>query len=483
MARDDESHYSPDAKRARASLDGEVAHTSSLSDTVDEFGRRMVNEYSVVGALGRGSFGEVSVVEHLCTRARFALKQMRRPKQKAALGLGPFAPPVGSGMSAHGATAASEPLYREVAVLKKLRHANVIRLYEVIDDATSDSFYLVMQLASEGQLMPARACVEPLSECEARIHFRSLLCALSHMHARGVTHGDLKPENFLLAQGRSLLVGDFGLARLWDGERSVHSAPRSGGTPAFCCPERVLGGLGDFASLVRADMWAAGGCLHMMLAGAPPFSAGSVAELLELIVHAEPAIGASVPTAARPLICGLLRKAPEERLTLAQAAQHRWLTHPTGGDGEGEGAAEPVWSLPAEDEAQARASAEPSAVEVSAAISPLDRFVSVVLLRTRFQAALRLQRVARGRLARRAAMGSLRTCRSAALYLQLHFKAKRSRGSGQVGAMLHSARSALFSLFWGCSRKARGPPSRILAEAGAMPSRSAPMKNLGPVPQ
>lgn len=427
-------------KRAREGEASDVVHVQEVSDVVDEYGRRMVNEYSVVGALGRGSFGEVSLVEHLRTKARFALKQMRRPKRKAALPLGPFA---------HlGAGGADDCLYREVAVLKRLCHPHIIALRQVLDDGASDSLYLLLQLAQEGPLLPPDAPHARLSEAAARTHFRELLCALSHMHARGVTHGDLKPDHLLLGEGRSLLVADFGLARLWEGGQ-WEQGPRSGGTPAFCCPERLLGALGGFESLAAADLWAAGGCLHALLSGLPPFRAQSVAQLLDAIVQEEPVVDAAVPAAARALILGLLAKQPARRLTLRQAATHPWVR-----GGGVSGAAE--WELPSEDADLARASAEVSEEEVAAAIEPLDRLVSVVLLTRRLQAAVRLQKVARGRLARRAAMGSLRTVTAAALLLQLFYKAKRADGRGEAGAVLQRARTALFSLFWRCSRRRAG---------------------------
>ena len=427
----------PDAKRARIDGVDTVRHVEAVTEAVDELGRRMVNEFSVVRALGRGSYGEVSLVEHLRTRKAYALKRMRRPKPKPALSLGPFAA-LSDGVESGGFSAA---VRREIAVLKKLSHSHIIALHEVLDDPSSDSVFLVLQLAQRGQLMAGTECAEPVGEALARTHFRALLSALAHMHARGVTHGDLKPENLLVSERGALLIGDFGLARLWTGEAWAHAAPQSGGTPTFCCPERLLGALGGFESLVAADVWAAGGCLHQMLDGRPPFVARSVPELFERIASAEPTIGAAVPPSARDLILGMLRKNPAERTALLKAAQHAWVAGSHSGD--------PEWSLPHD----GGAAIEPNDDEVAHAVSPLDRLVSVALLGRRFAAAVALQRVVRGRLSRRAAMGSGRTCRSAALRLQLDFKARRALASGAVGAVVHAAHNAVFSLFWGCARR------------------------------
>ncbi|KAJ1618390.1 kinase-like domain-containing protein [Pavlovales sp. CCMP2436] len=445
-------HGAPPVTRAalaHGALDvSEVKLVQEVHDAVDESGRRMINGYSVVRSLGHGSFGEVSLVEDLQRGRSYALKQMRRPRAKPKLSLGPFAPAASTTTGAADDDVAA-PVRREIAVLKKLSHVHIISLHEVLDDPSSDSVFLVMQLAPGGQMMEGSVRAQPLPEAEARTHFRALLSALAHMHARGVTHGDLKPENFLLGQRRQLLVGDFGLARLWDGAGWMHGLPESGGTPAFCCPERLADGLSGPDSLQRADMWAAGVCLHCMLDGAPPFVARSVPDLLDLIVHAQPTIGAGVPESTRGLILGLLRKGPTERLTLLEAAQHEWVARA--------GADEGPWTLPAEGP---EAAVEPTADELARALVPIDRLVSLLLLRTRFGAAVRLQKIVRGRIARRRAMGCIRTCRSAALCLQLYVKAKQARASGDGGVM-HAARSALFNLFWGSSRRRqRAPPGR-----------------------
>jgi serine/threonine protein kinase len=458
-------------KRARPAAEDDVRHVSAVHEAVDEFGRRMVNEYSIVRPLGRGSFGEVSLVEHLQTGKRYALKQASRPRLKPALSLGPF-----GGPDAGDGSLVDDPVRREIAVLKKLSHRHIVRLHEVLDDPTSARVFLVLTYADEGQLLggpsaahgatpadhsapkPTSGRPAALDEAEARAHVRALLCALEHMHARGVTHGDLKPENLLVDAQRALLVADFGLSRIWrrdaEGESDeAGGAPESGGTPAFCCPERLLGGLEGLASLAAADLWAVGVCLHCMLAGTPPFAARSVAALLEKIEREPPELARELSPDARDLIGGLLAKDPAQRTTLVEAAAHAWVC------GSGSGGADGAWSL---ERAAATAAAlappealEPTDAEIARAVSPLDRLVSLVLLRARFGAAVTLQKVIRGRLARLRSLGSLRTVRSAVVCLQMYYRARESQKHGQAGAILQSACSALASLFWGCHNLGR----------------------------
>ncbi|MBZ9713036.1 serine/threonine-protein kinase [Deinococcus multiflagellatus] len=110
----------------------------------------------------------------------------------------------------------------------------------------------------------------PLGADEATQVTAGVLMAAAHLHARGVTHQDLKPENVLLAGGepsaQSVRVIDFGMSHARDLPLDIHSGTRMG-TPHFMAPEQFLGLRGE----PRSDLYSAGVLLFDCLAGAPPY--------------------------------------------------------------------------------------------------------------------------------------------------------------------------------------------------------------------
>ena len=143
--------------------------------------------------------------------------------------------------------------------------------------------------------------------------------ALAFLHAHGLVHRDLKPQNvFLRRSDGSPVLGDFGLA--W--REDLHSLTASGelvGTPTYMAPEAFDGRGGRGSSL---DIWALGCLLYECATGRPPFLASSAAELVGRICsHTPPPPGeqGSLPEGADGLILACLEKDPERRPPSAEA--------------------------------------------------------------------------------------------------------------------------------------------------------------------
>merc|ERR1711924_165010 len=90
---------------------------------------------------------------------------------------------------------ALKEVQKEIAVWKKLRHQNVVPLYEVIDDDDHHKLYLVSEFIPGGSVMPDAKKTEPLQIEDARNVFRQLISALDYLHAQDVVHRDIKPGN------------------------------------------------------------------------------------------------------------------------------------------------------------------------------------------------------------------------------------------------------------------------------------------------
>lgn len=86
--------------------------------------------------------------------------------------------------------------YREIAILKRLRHPHITRLYEVLQ--SESMIYLVVEFASNGEVFDHLAANGRMKETEAARIFTQLISAVQYCHNNGIVHRDLKAENILL---------------------------------------------------------------------------------------------------------------------------------------------------------------------------------------------------------------------------------------------------------------------------------------------
>ena len=160
---------------------------------------------------------------------------------------------------------------REISILKRLRHVNVVSLSEVL--MSSNNFYLFMELVDGGTLHEKLRCEPPgqdrirkFSEPVARRYFHQLVVGLRYCHGQGVAHRDLKPTNLLLDHNNVLKISDFGLANLQPDDGS--GLRTQCGTPHYVAPEVISG---EAYNGFKADVWSCGVILYVMLTGCLPF--------------------------------------------------------------------------------------------------------------------------------------------------------------------------------------------------------------------
>lgn len=138
----------------------------------------MVNNFLIIGNLGSGSYGKVLLCEEAGTERRYAMKVLRKSLLRRKQGA--------SGDSAW------QDVMREIAIMKKLNHPNVVQLVEVIDNPNSDALYLITEFVVNGPPMQG-ASSEPLPLSMARKYLRDVLKGLHYLHHNGISHRDLKP--------------------------------------------------------------------------------------------------------------------------------------------------------------------------------------------------------------------------------------------------------------------------------------------------
>eukprot|EP00232_Nephroselmis_pyriformis_P009064 CAMPEP_0182894726 /NCGR_PEP_ID=MMETSP0034_2-20130328/25249_1 /TAXON_ID=156128 /ORGANISM="Nephroselmis pyriformis, Strain CCMP717" /LENGTH=566 /DNA_ID=CAMNT_0025028517 /DNA_START=278 /DNA_END=1974 /DNA_ORIENTATION=- len=220
----------------------------------------------------------------------------------------------------------------EIAVLKKLRHPNLLQLYEVINDVGSHYVALVLEYLPGGSLgdYVKKSAPRGLPEEECRGYFRDVARGLQYLHFQHVVHRDIKLDNLLLTDDARVKICDFGRAHVSDpSQHDDFDLSSEAGTPAFMAPELFTPEVWPFDGRA-ADIWAMGVCLFVMLFGTFPFQFKSRADAREQLTSPGPV---SLPPRARSLsphlqdlLLSLLEKDPSKRATIAQVLTNPWVT-------------------------------------------------------------------------------------------------------------------------------------------------------------
>jgi eukaryotic-like serine/threonine-protein kinase len=226
-------------------------------------------------------------------------------------------PPAGADAAARARMA------REAHALAELDDPRVVRVLDVGEEAGIP--YLVMELI-EGTTLAERLREGPLAPEEAARIGAEVAGGLAAVHARGLVHRDVKPDNVLLGPGGRVRLVDFGIAR-GEGPEAATTPGIVVGTPGFIAPEVLEGATPD----ARADCYALGLTLRRALAaGAPdggPPPPRAFAALLEGLVARDPAARPTAGAAEHRLRALLEPVAP----TLAMPAAPRRRTRALAG--------------------------------------------------------------------------------------------------------------------------------------------------------
>uniref|UniRef100_A0A3Q1APS3 Serine/threonine-protein kinase DCLK2 n=1 Tax=Amphiprion ocellaris TaxID=80972 RepID=A0A3Q1APS3_AMPOC len=213
----------------------------------------------------------------------------------------------------------------EVAVLRRVKHPNIIMLIEEVD--TPSDLYLVMELVKGGDLFDAITSSAKYTERDASIMVYNLAGALKYLHSMNIVHRDIKPENLLVFEypdgTKSLKLGDFGLATVVEGPLYTVC-----GTPTYVAPEIIAeSGYG-----LKVDIWAAGVITYILLCGFPPFrSENNLQEdlfdqiLLGRLDFPSP-YWDNITDSAKELIGKMLQVNVEARYTALDVLSHPWVT-------------------------------------------------------------------------------------------------------------------------------------------------------------
>lgn len=215
-------------------------------------------KYEIKALIGKGTFSRVVRVEHRVTKQPYAMKVIDCRRGR-------------------------ELFDAELSTLRRVRHPNVIQLIEVLE--TPNRIYLVMELATGGDLFDRIVSRGFFTEREAIRVLKMVLDGVRYLHGLGITHRDLKPDNLLYyhpGNDSRLMITDFGLActrRSGGGNSFMYTAC---GTPEYISPEIVT--RRPYTSAV--DLWAIGVIAYILLAGTFPFDDDNTTRLYKKILRA-----------------------------------------------------------------------------------------------------------------------------------------------------------------------------------------------------
>jgi serine/threonine protein kinase len=264
-----------------------------------------LRQYKILGLLGSGGMSSVYLAEHIMMQRRVAVKVLPRKRLEKAIYL--------------------ERFIREAQAIAALDHPHIIRAYDF--DHEGDIHYIIMEYFPGENLQTIVDHDKKVSFPRIVNILRQTADALTHAHAVGVIHRDVKPSNILVNKQGEIKVLDLGLALLdeqvYEGRISQIPEDTILGTADYLAPEQAL----DSHKVdARADIYALGGVLYFCLTGHPPFPEGSVSKRLLDHQQSEPAsILIDRPDAPEDLVAlckKMMSKNPDHRQQSAKEVVH-----------------------------------------------------------------------------------------------------------------------------------------------------------------
>ena len=255
------------------------------SEPVEELGPdKVVGSYRIVREIGRGGMGTVYEARHVVLPRRVALKVMHAELRRHP------------GMATR--------VVQEAAILEEVRHPGVVRVFDcnLLDDHRP---WIAMELV-EGETLANRVLHEgSLAPYEVATMLAEVSDVLAAVHARGVIHRDLKPDNLILTPTNRefpLRVIDWCVARLGPIGRLTLDG-LTPGTPIYMSPEQATGR--NIAA--PCDIYSLGVIAYEALTGRPPFDGRTLAEVVSMHLASEPAPLDELCRAPMEL-CGLVHR-------------------------------------------------------------------------------------------------------------------------------------------------------------------------------
>ena len=266
--------------------------------------KSLSEKYEVKGIIGKGKYSIVKYGKDKKTKREVAIKIMSKKTMESS---------------------DLELAKTEIDILKICQHPNIIKIYDIFD--TADNIYIVMEFCHGVDLFSYIEKTDyKLPELRACEIIHKLSMAIYYIHSYGIIHRDIKPTNILMtdeSKDADIRLLDFGLSKII-GYNQKCTEPY--GTLCFVAPEVLRGKPYDKS----VDIWSIGIITFLLLCGYLPFyDKNNNKEIRRQTIH-DPVpfrndIWSKLSNEAKQFVEGLLKKNPEERLTINQVLEHPWI--------------------------------------------------------------------------------------------------------------------------------------------------------------
>jgi serine/threonine protein kinase len=250
-------------------------------------------EYRLTCFLGRGSFGDVYLGEHLQDRTLAAVKVLQARLTNEDL----------------------KEFINEASATFRLKHPHIVQLLD-FGVGAGDALFLVMAYAPNGTLRKRYPKGTRLPLDTVVSYVNQIAEALQYAHDRKLIHRDVKPENILLGLNNELLLSDFGLAIVTHSSRSL-GTQNNAGTIVYMAPEQIRG-----RPCPASDQYALGIIAYEWLCGARPFNGTAIEIAMQHLLEPPPSLCEKVPSIAsgvEQVVMTALAKDPQQRFASMQA--------------------------------------------------------------------------------------------------------------------------------------------------------------------
>uniref|UniRef100_A0AAY5KA27 Serine/threonine-protein kinase STK11 n=1 Tax=Esox lucius TaxID=8010 RepID=A0AAY5KA27_ESOLU len=266
---------------------------------------KLIGKYLMGDLLGEGSYGKVKEMLDSDTLCRRAVKILKKKKLRRI--------PNGEAN-----------VKKEIQLLRRLQHKNVIHLVDVLYNEEKQKMYMVMEYCVCGmQEMLDSVPEKRFPVFQAHGYFLQLLDGLEYLHSQGIVHKDIKPGNLLLTTDGALKISDLGVAEALHPFAEDDTCRTSQGSPAFQPPE-IANGLDTFSGF-KVDIWSAGVTLYNITTSLYPFEGDNIYKLFENIGKGDYSVPEECGPALSDLLQGMLEYDPVKRFSIQHIRQHNWV--------------------------------------------------------------------------------------------------------------------------------------------------------------
>ena len=260
-----------------------------------------ITDFTITKELGAGSFGHVYLVTHKKTKVNYAIKAIDK-RNKTNIEEKPY-------------------FRREVEVMYKIHHPNVVKLFGHFED--NNYCYFIMEYISKGNmfgLIPQDKKKRISSQVVASL-MKDIISAVYFLHNMNppIIHRDIKPENVLLTEKLTAKLTDFGWSNyIQEDEKRTTVC----GTPIYLAPEIIK----EKGHDEKVDIWCIGVLLFELSTGTVPFPGNDIETLESNILKLKIQWPKDINIDAKNLISKILKLDPNARISLPEMLNHHFIT-------------------------------------------------------------------------------------------------------------------------------------------------------------